>query len=449
MKFIKTVICIAVTSGLFNCTSSNKFSRQYIADKASAPSGFKIPVTESNGTFTIPSDININDGISEDEAVSLALWNNMQFQADMQDIGIAKADVIDAGIISNPLLRYLSPNMGLMASGYINFALDFIWQRPKRVAAAKMEAERVSEVLVQRSFTLIRDVQVAYADVLLAKERAAIMKENEHIRSQMKDISTSRLKHGDISELEATTAFADAANAKDDLLRVSLDTILLQNRLNILMGFSTPDTTFLLQPLPLPLNVNKVSKAQCIELGYLNQPQLKAANLAIETLGKRLGWEKSKIISFAATLNYQYIGADGATQWLPNSFNPGIQMELPVFNRNQGKIARARAELKKVSFQYVAVRQQVAVDISQAYNRYEQVYKSYQIWNTDVLPQLEGVVLLSNQVYQRGDISYLPVLEAMRQLVNAKVRKAELAADLKRSISQLNYSIGQKTVIPQ
>ena len=63
--------------------------------------------------------------MNEDEAIAIALWNNAQFQSDLASMAIANADVIDAGIVANPLLRYLSLNAGIMVSGYINFAFDF------------------------------------------------------------------------------------------------------------------------------------------------------------------------------------------------------------------------------------------------------------------------------------------------------------------------------------
>ena len=141
--------------------------------------------------------------MNEDEAIAIALWNNAQFQSDLASMAIANADVIDAGIVANPLLRYLSLNAGIMVSGYINFAFDLLWMRPRRVAAAISEADRVGESMVQKGFALIRDVQLSYADVYLAKERSIILAENAHIRAEMARLSNVRLRYGEISEFQA------------------------------------------------------------------------------------------------------------------------------------------------------------------------------------------------------------------------------------------------------
>jgi cobalt-zinc-cadmium efflux system outer membrane protein len=305
----------------------------------------------------------------------------------------------------------------------------------------------MSDSLVQRGFTLIRDVQFAYTDMLLSADRLKITAENTAVRAEIMRLTNARLNAGDISELEAATARADSANAEDDLTRARLAQLLARNNLNFLLGNTFPDTILNLQPATPDTLLKKISREEYLKLAFEFRPDLSAAKRTIEAAGKSLGWEKSRIISFTATLNYQYIQGGGGSKWIPNTFNPGFQMEIPLFNRNQGNIEKATAIAEKAAFQYVAVQQKVALDISQAFNRYEQLHQSYQIWNQNVLPTLEEAVTLVQQSFSRGDISYLPVLEAIRQLQNGKIRKAEITAELRRAVSLLNYAVGQTNAI--
>jgi len=398
---------------------------------------------QNTGITTMPLSVDITNGISEDEAVSIALYNNAQYQADLVSITISQADLIDAGIVTNPLLRYLLPSGGLNVSGYINFGLDFIWQRPKRIALAQLEIERTAESMIQKGYTVIRDVLTSFADFQLAKERAAILLENVRIRSEIARLNNVRFRLGEISKLETSLSRADSAAALDEFLKAGLDSILRNNRLNTLLGYS-PDTFIAYKVTPVNFISQKISLPQFLNLAYENQPELKSAQLAINAAGKRAGLERSRILAFITTLGFSHIDSKGGSKVLPNAFQPGIQMELPVLNRNQGKIAKARAELEQASFNYVALRQRIALDVADSYDRYEQTYKSYKIYNSDVLPALEESVRLVTITFKRGDISYLPVLEAMRQLVTGRLRKAEIEADLRRSISQLNFVIGKK-----
>lgn len=428
---------------LYGCNTGKTISRSTVSDNLQKATGFNLQQAPKPGVINLPPKVNTADGINEEEAVSIALWNNVQLQADLANIAIAQADVLNAGIVSNPLIRYLAPTGGLNVSGYINFAFDFLFQRQKRIAAAQTDALRVEQNSLQRTYTLIRDVQVAYTDLLLSKERLNILKENADIRKQMAELANSRLRNGDISELEVTTFRADSATAQDDVTRAVLDTSLKKNTLAVLMGFS-PDTTFIMQPTVFYSDTQKIVEQTYLQLAYEYQPELRAAQINIQAIGKRLGWERSRIIAFIPTLNYQHLPGNGGSKFLPNAFNPGIQLEIPILNRNQGSIAKAKAEMEAAAYQYVATRQRIALDVENAYQRYEQAWNSHHIWSQNTLPALEEAVRLSQSSYRNGDISYLPVLEAQRQLLNAKLRRVEIQADIRRSVSALNFSIGNK-----
>lgn len=443
MKPRMSIWALSVITTLVGCATESRVNRRTIDDAVKAYSGAGIGERKEAGRFDLPPGITLDSGITIDDAVAIALRNNAQFQADLASMPIAEADVVDAGTIPNPVLRYLSPNAGIVAQGYLNVAIDVLWQRPARIEAAQRDAERMASLLIRRSYTLIRDVQVAYIDLQLARERAHLLTENLALRTQLSEIAGSRLRHGDISDLEATVSRTDSATAADDLQRAVLDTLLLGNRLTTLLGMQTTDTTLRLTVKKVHDSLVLLPKERYLELAWSYQPEMVAAKAAIEAAGERIGWEKSKVASLTAVLNYQHVNGTSGNAWLPNAVNPGIQIELPILNRNQGKIMRAEAELDQAMLQYVALRQRIALDVTDSYNRYAQVWTSCAIWNTDMLPSLEQAVRLVRESYRRGDISYLPVLEAMRQLANGKLRKAEIKAELQRTVSQLNYSIGK------
>ncbi len=446
MKRIILKICVVAGLGiLFSCNPHNPYNRSYLSDRVKHQAQFDVTPQKTAGKFQMPPNVNVGDGISEEEAVTIALWNNEQFQMDLAAISFAQANVKDAGIIPNPLLQYLAPNGGIVAQGYLYFYLDQIWQRPHRVAAAKRDAAAVMENMVQRTFTLIRDVQVAYADFALARSRAGILGENADIRRQMSQLAGSRLRNGDISELEAITARMDSMTAADLFMRAQQDSAVFKFRFNTLLGLPT-DTIIYMSDSPELLGT-RAGKTELMEIAYANQPELNAAKMTIEAAGHRLGWERSRIAVLTAVLNGQnFSGTPSENKKFPETYNLGIRTEIPIFNWNQGKIARAKAEIEQASHNYVAIRQRVALAVSEAYARYELALKSYKLWNSSVVPSLEQAVTLSTNTYGTGDVSYLPVLEANRQLLDARLRQAEAVAELRRATSQMNYVLGKRII---
>ena len=74
------------------------------AIRARMPGGLRL-----EGQEPLPPDVNIADGLTQEEAVAIALWNSPSFQATLADLGIARADLAEAGLLRNPILSLLFP----------------------------------------------------------------------------------------------------------------------------------------------------------------------------------------------------------------------------------------------------------------------------------------------------------------------------------------------------
>ena len=107
------------------------------------------------------------------------------------------------------------------SSGPLQFPFDVLWQRPRRVAAAQLNLESVSQRLVWDGLTLVADVRSAFADSVIAERRLALAGESAVLTRRVADLTESRLRAGDISDLEARGARSDAARI--DVLRKSTE----------------------------------------------------------------------------------------------------------------------------------------------------------------------------------------------------------------------------------
>jgi cobalt-zinc-cadmium efflux system outer membrane protein len=122
---------------------------------------------------------------------------------------------------------------------------------------------------------------------------------------------------------------------------------------------------------------------------------------------------------------------------------PGVLAEIPIFNHNQGGRARAEAEIKRAALQYVASRHQIVQEVQIALTQFLQARSAFDAWNNRILPSLEEAVQRSEKAYAAGDVSYILVLDNTRQLVEARLRKAEAGADVRRGLAQLEHSTGK------
>lgn len=388
--------------------------------------------------FTTPAGVTLDDGLTEDEAVAVALWNNPVFNADLSTLGFARADLREAGLLRNPVMSLLFPLGPKQFEATINFPFELLWQRPRRVAAAKANLERVAKSLEQNALNLVRDVRLAYSDVQAAEERARLAKEALKQRRQIPVIMDARLRAGDISEQEAVTARAEARTAEEEAARLAREVGVVKERLRFLLGLSAQPTQVELMPnLPEPGAPEQAD--ELLRTAYASRPDLRAAELSIEAAAKRAKWERSKIFTLMATLDMNGSGKRGFEA------GPGLVAELPIFNRNQGGISRAEAEVEAAARQYALTRQRIASEVEEARKQLVQARESLAEWRGRVLPALERDARIQEASFRDGEIPYLFVLQHRQRLDTARVREADLTDQARRARIQLDRAVGRSS----
>ena len=392
-----------------------------------------------SGQFELPEWVTPDDGISEDEAVAVALWNNAQFQADLAALGFARSDLLEANMLANPTFSLLFPIGPKALETDLGIPIDILWRRPHRITAARLSDQSLAEDLIENGLGLIRDVQTTYADLWLSQKKLDLAMEDTQLQLQITKIAQDRLIAGDINELEADNACTDSLRATGSMKRLLKETDIYKQRLNTLLGLTSDNMTYNIEMLDIT-EKSTVSIDKLLQTALAARPDLRAKELAIEAAGERVGWEKSKIYNLIAIIDGKDEGEDTLT------VGPGLEVEIPIFNQNQGQIARAKAELEQASRQYEALRQNIILQVRQAFTQYVSEYNELELWGSDIIPSLENNVEWATKSFEIGETSYLTVLEAKRKLIEAKVQFIGLAANVHRTAAELNYYIGKQMI---
>jgi len=421
------------------CAVNSPDDRSYVSNGIKERTDYELGQVTKPGEFQLPYGVLLDDGLTEDEAVAFALWNNAQFQADLAALGFARADLIEADMLANPVFSLFFPVGPKLLESKLNLPIDVLWQRPHRIAAAKLDARALSENLIDHGLGLIRDVQTTCVDLWLAAEQVYLAEEDAQLKVRMAELARGRLKAGDISELTASAAYVDSLRAADATKRFSRQAVLLEHQLNALLGCTSYDTEFIIE-LSDKTAKSTTSIDELLETAMAARPDLRAAELAIEAAGQRIGWEKSKVYNFIAIIDGKDKGEDSLT------IGPGFSVEVPIFNQNNGRIARAKAELEQAARQYEAVRQSIILQVRQAYTRYVSAQEQFELWGSDIIPSLETTMERTRRSFEAGQVSYISVLQARQILVEAQMRRTELAAQMHRIAAELNYCIGRKMI---
>lgn len=398
--------------------------------------GHSVAKSPACGPIELPCGASLADGLTEDEAIVISLWNNASFQEQLADLGIARGDLIQAGLLPNPEFVYFFPVTSKPYKYAFELPIEAFWLRPIRIRAAGRESNRVCERLTQSALDLIRDVRQAYADVLLAKGRLRVADDANQIRGRIAHIAETRLRAGDVSAQEAATARIDGLQAKQDRARVGYDVALAEERLRNLLGIGDDRTKLEFdETLDVPradFDIEALA-ADAVRL----RPDALAAAWAAEAAAERL--RLAQLVWFRA------LGIGDATSGRDtgHEFGPAVRLTVPIFNWNQGNVARAEAELERAQRTQRSVHNQIILDVRQAYDRYCQARSELDVLDRQVRPEVEASIRRSQNAYQEGNATFVVVLESTRQLLDSRLREFQLHADLRRAWAELERSVGR------
>lgn len=389
---------------------------------------------ESTSTNPWPPNVEVSDGVSSEEAIAIALWNNPKFQESLTGLGIERAKLAQAGQLTNPNFSILFPWGPKQLEFTATFPLEALWLRSHRVAIARLDAEQVSQNLVQGGVDLVRDVRVALADFQLANDKAAKGGDGVVLQKRIVEIAEARKAAGEGAEIEVTSARAELNRVQEEARRSGDDAALAHGRVLHLMGLTGKVTNLVFTRGPMSEPVNASVEA-LQNRAMAARPELRASELAVESAAKVAHLAKFEWLTISGILDANK--TPGGMDW-----GPGAAFTIPIFHQNQAGKTRAKAEVERAAWNLIGARQQVIFDVRQAHARWKQATEALGRWQSGVVSLLTDLAVSSQKAYELGELSPLAALENARQLLTARMREAEMRAEQARALADLQRAVG-------
>ena len=425
------------------CATPAHFGRWHVATDLAERIGHELGPENSSCHVTIPEMVAWEDGLSEDEAVALGLWSNPAYQELLADLHITRADLIEAHQLANPEISTMFPISVKQWELALTLPLDVLVLRPHRVAAAQLESNRVAERLVQDGLDTVRDVRVAYADLVLADGRMQLAKQGSELRRQIAEMAEARLRAGAVAELDVSAIRLDALFGEEAVVRATRDVELAREQLRYVLGIELTD----IDVAPVGLTDATTPEFDVDELvgeALASRPDLRALNLALSAATERARLTRYDYLNIRGIL--PDINADGDKGF---EAGPGLRLAIPILNQNQGATARASADVERIRRKCVKLQDQIGLQVRQAHTNLRRAQEDLHIWREQIVPQAELAMASARHALQEDGVSLLLVLETTRQLVSAQQRELEAAAEVHRAIAELERSVGRRLIAEQ
>ncbi|HWA21954.1 MAG TPA: TolC family protein [Caulobacterales bacterium] len=291
-------------------------------------------------------------------------------------------------------------------------------RRSARINLADRELRGAELDRALRGLDLIRDVQTAYFDALVAQELVSIEQERLATAESLNGAVARRVQAARDPLMAGARAEAGLAEARIAVTQAEAGAATALARLRSLIGggdFSL-NTTALSLP-PDGTHAHPVGAESNPDLARLAAEQQRAA--ADTRLQRSLAWQ-NPALSFGFRRSEPAFGAGR-----DSSLTVGVSIPFGIFDRNQGNIARARANERTAEFNLEAGRRALQRETDALQRSIAADQAAIASIDRTVLPQAARALTLAQDGYNRGGFTYLDVIEAQRALSSARQVRLE------------------------
>jgi cobalt-zinc-cadmium efflux system outer membrane protein len=382
--------------------------------------------------------------LSVDIAVQIALLNNPRIQEAFEDIGIAQADLIEAGLLSNPVfdgfIRY-PDKKGLKANTEIsvmqNFLDVFLIPLRTRIATAQLQQAiyETSNTILDLSF----EVEETYYELIAANKRRELVRMFIDIAEIENEISERQHKVSNINNLERQLRTAQYLEKTVELAEVEKEIIELREKLNKLMGLTGCDICWSIESELPPLPDCEPS-LECLELIAFNERlDILAARWEIERFRRSFPtseWWAFTELQAGISFEREPEG-DRVT-------GPQFSAALPIFNFGQAAKRRFFAQWRQAQSRLSALEIEAYAEVRQARDILFVFRNQVNLYTSRILPNQQQILTAREELYNIMATPVFELLDTKRNQLQAYLNYYMALRDYWTARVELDKAVGGK-----
>ena len=392
--------------------------------------------------------------ITLDDAIQLALQHNHNLLAQRTTVLQNQAEEITANLRPNPtfladaqFLPVFQPNK--FSEDYIDTTaqfdagLSYLFERGKkrqhRLQAARDVTEQSRFTVIDNERNLIFLVASQFISVQLAESTIDLAAQDLKSFQNTVDISQERYRAGDISEvdflkikiqlLQFQTDMSQAQLAKVQALaslRQSLGYESVQADYDVAGAFDYTPVTITLEDLQLK--------------SIADRPDLRAARQGVVAANSQYQLQKAiGKVDPTGTVDYSHTSGASTLSFF-------FSVPLPIFNRNQGEIARAQYAITQAQELERATSDLVMTDVVNAYEGVRTNDQIVTLYRSGYLKEAQDSRDISEYAYKRGAASLLDFLDAERSYRATELAYRQALASYLTAVEQLREAVGTRNL---
>ncbi|MBI4716630.1 MAG: TolC family protein [Planctomycetes bacterium] len=415
-----------------------------------------------------------------DRAVEVALANNRALRADLEVIAQAKADLVQAGLLSNPMLSLMTQ----LPEGGGRVKIDFgltkdmaeLWLIPSRKRAAQRMLQQRVLSFTDTAVALLAEVKATYHVLQYQHAALDLQEENLKVLREALELAQARFRAGETSQLDVNLTRGRLLEVENEVLGLKSEYGVSRQTLLRLAGAANASESWTPAPLDVQVSPITVSEEVLVEAALARRLDAQAAwweteSAVAEVEQQRLRYLPSLALGISGerserraipgrklladtvraslaegTLTAPEIQSRAERrrerrQEIDFMVGPTLEVPLPIFDQNHAQIAKAQARARELARRYDEIQQRVIEGVRSSLLVRRLAEARVELFEKSLLPQQEANLEFAEKSYQAGQETILTVLLAQESLIRSRLSYVAAQRDLLVSTANLERQL--------
>jgi outer membrane protein, heavy metal efflux system len=382
------------------------------------------------------------DAITLARALALTLERSPQLATFSWDIRAAEARILQAKLVPNPEISWegedftragvQSATESMQNTLVLSQLIELGGKRSSRVREAQFDRRAAEWDYQVKRLEVLKSTTLAFIDVLSGQRKVSLAEENVHLAEREIPVTQKKVEAGQASNVELIRTNTEVATARIELTEAMHD--LEAARVNLAAQWGAKTATFAsvsgnleqLRPIPSLESLKAKLQANPELAKWATERQKREATL-------NLARAEAKP-DLTVDAGPRLLGASHADM----SLVAGFSIPLPLWNRNQGKIAEAEANVAKTSDEKAAAEAGAYAELNEAYQTLQRAAEEVRMLRDTVLPGAKSVVDQTTEGYATGRFNQLDVLDAQKSYIDTRTQYVRALTDFQKAAALID-----------
>ncbi len=384
-----------------------------------------------------------------EQAVAMALRNNREIRSEVEQIAASRADLVQAGLLPNPVLGltlrfpFDPVSGGTFVGAQVVQSFTALWLRDGKIKAADARLNQTVLDVSDKALWLVADVKATHARIAFGHRAVALADGTLETLQQTIDSLESRVRAGEGAPLDVNRARQQLAKAEAGRAIVIRDLARDRRRMLELIGFASESAEWSAEADTSVTATYTPDEAAAVELARSQRLDVAAARAIVEAQRTDLSVEE------ASRLKDFGLGADfERSESGDKSIGPVVEMSIPIFDTNQAQIAKAGSLARAALANYEAVSQRAVREARVAWVELDSASRLAEQYRSTVLVISERNLTLAEAALKAGQSDVTVLLDAQREQIDARRTLIDLERDAALARISLEQAAGGRLVRP-